>query len=394
MTGDWPLTRRAAARLLAGWAAALGSGLAAAAAGPRDRGIGGTGVGAPTDPDDRGIGGTGVIGTIQRFGSIVVNDLRIAYPDTATVTIDGRPAAIGDLRIGQVVRVAASRRDGRLSTALIDVVSEAAGPIERLSPTLLRVLGQSVLIGGVENGARWRVGDAIAVSGLRRPDGIIVASLLEARPEGPMRVAGPVARAADGRMTIGDLTLSGIDPSFVGRRATLEGYLADGAFQVTGAESEGALIGARVRRLSVEAYVSRGAGGLRLGSGLQVVGGKGAIPAPGGVARAFVDLVVDRDGRLIVDDVRPDRVMRPGGGGSAGTGGPGGPGGPGPGGPGPGGPGPGGPGPGGQGPGGPGPGGPGPGGPGPGGPGPGGPGPGGPGPGGGPGGPHGFGAHA
>ena len=37
---------------------------------PSDRGIGGTGF-APGD--DRGIGGTGVIGTIRKFGSIVVN---------------------------------------------------------------------------------------------------------------------------------------------------------------------------------------------------------------------------------------------------------------------------------------------------------------------------------
>ncbi|PJI51852.1 hypothetical protein CTI14_52480, partial [Methylobacterium radiotolerans] len=41
---------------------------------------------------DRGIGGTGVIGTIRRFGSIVVNDLRIAYPPEVEVRIDGTAA--------------------------------------------------------------------------------------------------------------------------------------------------------------------------------------------------------------------------------------------------------------------------------------------------------------
>ncbi|TXN24582.1 hypothetical protein [Methylobacterium sp. WL9] len=44
------------------------------------------------DPSDRGIGGTGVIGTIRRFGSIVVNDLRIGYPHDVAVRIDGAPA--------------------------------------------------------------------------------------------------------------------------------------------------------------------------------------------------------------------------------------------------------------------------------------------------------------
>ena len=75
----------------------------------RDQGIGGTGA-RPTDTPgegDRGIGGTGVIGTIRRFGSIVVNDLRIAYPDDVAVRIDGAPARASDLRVGHVVRVVA-----------------------------------------------------------------------------------------------------------------------------------------------------------------------------------------------------------------------------------------------------------------------------------------------
>ena len=98
-------TRRLVLRLLAG--AALSPGRAVAQEAPRDQGIGGTGarpteppgqgvgqgVGQGTGEGDRGIGGTGVIGTIRRFGSIVVNDLRIAYPDDVTVRIDGRPHA-------------------------------------------------------------------------------------------------------------------------------------------------------------------------------------------------------------------------------------------------------------------------------------------------------------
>jgi hypothetical protein len=347
VNGDRRLTRRGAARLLAGLAGLATVLPEAGYGGPRDQGIGGTGVRFDRDPDDRGIGGTGIIGTIQRFGSIFVNDLRIVYPDTAVVSIDGRPAAIGDLRIGHVVRVEASRRKGRLSTAVIEVESEVAGPIERLSSTMMTVLGQSVVTDAIKNGADWRVGDEVAVSGLRRPDGAIVASFLEARPQGPMRIAGPVERAFDERLTIGDLTLVGVDPSLVGHRAILEGYLANGAFQTTRSIGEASLFGRRVRRLSIEAYVARSVQGLRLGSGLRVVGGKGAIPPSSVGARAVVDLTVGRDGRLIVDEVRPERVRRSGGG-SAG------PGGPGPGGPGPG---PGGPGSGpGVGPGGPGPG--------------------------------------
>ncbi|MBE7245533.1 MAG: hypothetical protein INR63_11310, partial [Actinomycetospora chiangmaiensis] len=103
--------RRFVLRLLAG-AATLPPAPARPQEAPRDQGIGGTGMmrtDAPRDPPlgegDRGIGGTGVIGTIRRFGSIVVNDLRIAYPKDAEVRVDGAPAGIADLRIGQVVRV-------------------------------------------------------------------------------------------------------------------------------------------------------------------------------------------------------------------------------------------------------------------------------------------------
>ncbi|KMO10044.1 hypothetical protein QR78_30955, partial [Methylobacterium indicum] len=86
------LSRRGLLRLLSGigWLAAAGP---AGAAGDKilDQGIGGTGIRpGPDDEGDRGIGGTGVVGTIRGFGSIIVNDLRIAYPPEVRVTIDGR----------------------------------------------------------------------------------------------------------------------------------------------------------------------------------------------------------------------------------------------------------------------------------------------------------------
>jgi hypothetical protein len=87
-------------------------------AGPRDQGIGGTGASiAPDESEgDRGIGGTGVIGTITCFGSIVVNGLRIAYPENASMRIDGAAAPPAALRIGQVVRVIALESGGQFST--------------------------------------------------------------------------------------------------------------------------------------------------------------------------------------------------------------------------------------------------------------------------------------
>ena len=70
----------------------------------RDRGIGGTGVFSEPDDGDRGIGGTGVIGTIRKFGSIIVNGMRIAYPASPkSKSTDASPTP-KDLRLGQVVQ--------------------------------------------------------------------------------------------------------------------------------------------------------------------------------------------------------------------------------------------------------------------------------------------------
>ena len=115
---------------------------------PRDQGIGGTGAVPPLDDSDRGIGGTGVIGTIKKFGSIYVNDLRIAYPADAEVRIDGRPASVRDLKLGQVVRVDARGADDALSTTRINVTHEVVGPVESRGPNQLvaRSLARSAVL--------------------------------------------------------------------------------------------------------------------------------------------------------------------------------------------------------------------------------------------------------
>ncbi len=152
------VTRRGLLRLLSGasWLAAAGP---AGAAGDKilDQGIGGTGIRpGPDEEGDRGIGGTGVVGTIRGFGSIIVNDLRIAYPADVPVTIDGRPARVEDLRVGQVVRTLAQPGEGGLSTAGIAVIHEVVGPVQGLGADRLTVLGQTVATAGCRPRCRGR----------------------------------------------------------------------------------------------------------------------------------------------------------------------------------------------------------------------------------------------
>ncbi|WP_298966896.1 DUF5666 domain-containing protein, partial [uncultured Methylobacterium sp.] len=299
-----------------------------------DQGIGGTGIrpGPGQDPEgDRGIGGTGVVGTIRDFGSIVVNGLRIAYPADAAVTIDGRPASVAALRLGQVVRVVARQDGSGLATGRIAVEREVTGPVEAVARGRLRVLGQRVTTAGLIGPAgTWRVGDRVAVSGLRRPDGSIAASLIEPAGEAGDRVTGAARRAGNGA-EIGALRLRGLDPALVGRRVTVEGEPVRGGLAVSGAQEAATGFGPGVARLSVEGYVTRAGGALRLGSGL-VLDGAGTRVRDG---FAVIEARVGADGRLRVDSVRAEGrgpgVERPAGlGGQGGPGPHGGKGGPGP----------------------------------------------------------------
>ncbi|MBM1172227.1 hypothetical protein JQC81_14840 [Microvirga arabica] len=269
----------------------------------QDRGIGGTGV-VSDDPDgDRGIGGTGMMGRIRGFGSIIVNGRHVNYAPDVPVRIDGQTRAVSDLKIGQVVRVVAENRNGVLATRQIDVTSEVVGPIEATGRKTLTVLGQTVATQALGTPGHWQRGDRVAVFGLRRPDGTIVASLIERREGGSDRIAGQVTRSRNGSLGIGTLKLAGVDPALVGNRVVLEGSYANGTLQVTGTARERDLLGANVRRFSIEAYVERTRNGLRLGSGLEVTGRPASTLPVGSYAPAVVTVVTDRRGRLGIEGV-------------------------------------------------------------------------------------------
>jgi hypothetical protein len=299
------LTRR---RLVLLAATALGTSLSnRVVAGPGDQGIGGTGFSLrPADEEsDRGIGGTGVIGTIRKFGSIIVNDLRVAYPPGATVRIDDRPASVADLKLGQVVRVGASRgSDGGLSTHTIDVTSEVVGPVERVTAKSMTVLGQTVSTADLKPAQRWAVGDTVAVSGLRRTDGTIVASLIQPSDGSLTKVAGPVVQEPDGALRIGGLKLTGMNGALIGQRAVVEGHAAGSSLAVVRSSDEATLLPKNIQTLSVEAYVERRGTDLRLGSGLPVNGLSSSDLPSGRSVHAVLTTTVAADGRLSTQSIR------------------------------------------------------------------------------------------
>ncbi|MDN3273523.1 DUF5666 domain-containing protein [Frankia sp. RB7] len=277
-----------------------------------DQGIGGTGI---TRGDDHGIGGTGIVGVIQRFGSIYVNGERVTYASDVPVRIDGEEASPKALRIGQLARVVATRQaDGTLVTRNIAIASEVSGPIEQVKGNELTVLGQKIVASSKES--KLRAGTPVAVYGLRRTDGVIVASLVEPRKEATERVTGLVERGPDG-LHIGGLKLSGVDPLLVGQRVQIEGSASQGAMQAarTRIDDFSDLVGAS--RLSIEAYVQRAGSSLQLGSGL-VARDSSRFGPVAGEARMVVNGVFDRSRGLQVESTQAigqgPGAPRPGGG--------------------------------------------------------------------------------
>lgn len=291
MSGRLTWTRRAMLRALGGAALAIPT-FGQAASDPRV-----AGAALPSGGDeDRGIGGTGIVGTIQKFGSIFVNDVRVAYPRDATVTIDGLASDTRALRIGQVVHLVASPSGAGLDTTKIAIVSEVVGPIEEVTVDGLVVLGQSVDITRVEDRRRtWRVGERVAVSGLRMPGGTIAATLL-APPAGRTDLVRGLL-SVDGRANrIGGLDLLGLpaqpSPAVLdGRRVIARGWMTERGFVAASIEPDAILPSFQGGRWLIEAYVQRSEAGLEVGNGL-------VVSDPGG---ALQDSVTTQPEHTVVD---------------------------------------------------------------------------------------------
>jgi uncharacterized protein DUF5666 len=299
MTSPRVISRRAL--LLALWVAGSSCAWAQVRRGD-DQGIGGTGI---TRGNDQGLGGTGIVGIIQRFGSIFVNGERISYASDVPVRIDGEPASAAALKVGHLARVlAVPRADGSLITNSINVVSEVMGPIESVKDGEMTVLGQRIIAAGRES---WRrPGTNVAVFGVRRTDGVIVASLVEQRRDATMRVSGPLERDRGG-MRIGGLRLSGLDAALVGRRVQAEGRVERGVMQVSRTAVDNLSGFAGARHLSIEGYVRRTGGNLRFGSGY-VMHDDGRSGSSG-AGRVVVNATFDGSGGLRVDKIQPVKAF-------------------------------------------------------------------------------------
>lgn len=280
--------------------------LAAAGCGPTpnrdggvaDRGIGGTGVSV----SDRGIGGTGIsgtgiVGTVTAFGSIWVNGLRVDLPSTTQLRIEGHPAQPADVRIGQTVAMTAVPGGPTgLSAQRLEVRFAVAGPVERTTAGSTLVLGQRIDLADAEGTTALTPGRWVAISGLRRPDGVIDASRVD--PWEPAR--GWILRGRLDSVTPKTLTVAGLTLS---RGRSLTGTLpaVGSTVRVAGKPDPNAALaveadpfnpfGSTVSALSIETYVD--ASGQTTSPGGPRIGRPDGEAAP---ARVVIDSVVTTGG--------------------------------------------------------------------------------------------------
>jgi hypothetical protein len=233
------------------------SGIGGTGLGGDDSGIGGTGIRG----DEDGIGGTGIFGTVTRVGGLCVNGLPIEYGDELQVWFSGVAGTTADLAVGQVVWVEATERSGRLEAQKISIVSAVVGPVTAVEPGvgLIEVSGRAVEVpevaivfgspAGLEAGlSPFAMGEVVAVYGLRRPDGRVIASRID-RAQGlaaQARLVEPrLERLLRASPQVRSLSVEGyLEPLGAGARFRIDGLDVDAA-DVTRA---GALLetGARV----------------------------------------------------------------------------------------------------------------------------------------------------
>lgn len=238
------------------------------------KGIGGTGA---KFAERNGIGGTGitgdigVYGRITAFGSICVNGMEIEYGKATPVTDTGITASTKNLKVGQIVAVRAYQKNGEFRARRILIENILSGRVRRLDANAgtLVVERDTVRVNGRARAElrALRTGDTVVVSGLRRADGVIMASHIE-----------KIAHAHAARE-----------------------------------KNAAALFGPGVRHFAVQGYVkSSGQNGtVRLtdGSVIRIPDGMRNLPRENDRVIIFGD--IDNGGRFIADSIVPERISFP-----------------------------------------------------------------------------------
>ena len=230
-----------------------------------DRGIGGTGISgglAAGGIGGTGIGGLGLIGTVTAFGSIWVNGVRLALPEGLRVTREGIAAKAEDIKLGHVVVARAGGfGDSAIEALALDMRIAVAGLVERREADTIWVLGQRCSIGQAVADSGLgdpQPGRVVAVSGLRRADGAIIASRLDPwSPEAGWLLRGRLeAGGAIAGVPVGLAPGLRLPDDAQGKELVAKGSMSTGALLAESLRVEPANpFGGNVGRVLVETYL-------------------------------------------------------------------------------------------------------------------------------------------
>ncbi|MBM4266858.1 MAG: hypothetical protein FJ144_09635 [Deltaproteobacteria bacterium] len=230
-----------------------------------------------------GIAGTSsVSGPISGFGSIIVGGVEFDT-GSATVTIEGNPADVADLRLGMVALVRGTieprRAAGVAETVRVDHL--ARGPLALVDPGAARLslLGQEIVADASTvfepvPFAELAPGDRVAVSGFLGGDGRIRATRIAAPEDGEIELTGLVADLDPAALTF---RIGGLVVQFAG--AVVEGAPSGGLVDELLVEVEAEVPPANdvLTAVGVEVFDSSLA---EEGDGLDVEGFVTRVPSP------------------------------------------------------------------------------------------------------------------
>lgn len=143
--------------------------------------------GAPVIETDPQIGAQVIYGPISGFGSVLLNDLTVDS-SSATILVDGVPAAEADLKVGQIVRIVSLIEDNVSTAVLIEYQENVSGPIAAIQAgsDSLTILDQPITadadtrfdVPGVSSFGDLQPGSVVEISAFRDPNGVLRATYI------------------------------------------------------------------------------------------------------------------------------------------------------------------------------------------------------------------------
>lgn len=122
------------------------------------------------DPFEGGIGGTGIVGTLNGFGSLLINGLRVDLGRSTRVNTAFGRASTEMLAAGQVLTVAATRRSDAITAQNVTIDYALVGRLHQIGSAA--AVNGVPLLGWQDVIVHEGPGRRVAVSGVWTPDGV------------------------------------------------------------------------------------------------------------------------------------------------------------------------------------------------------------------------------